>query len=56
MQGLKMSLVKMTLVFKIPTSSSLPLKLIGSQKKKCVARREVSRDMDGVRRNSGERI
>ena len=56
MQGLKMSLVKMTLVFKIPTSSSLPLKLIGSQKKKCVARREVSRDMNGVRRNSGERI
>ena len=56
MQGLEISLVKMTLVFKTPISSSLPLKLIRSQKKKCVAKREVSRGMVGVRRNSGERI
>ena len=54
-QGLQISLVEMTLVFKIPISSSLPLKLIRSQKKKCVAKGEASRDMVGVRRNSGEK-
>ena len=33
----------MTLVFKIPISSSLPLKLIRSQKKKCVAKDPILR-------------